>query len=76
MLSLASDSFAVAPLQVRTPIEITTRIEETTATGRRDRRRSARLSKNGTASSSTMQTVGIPTVPRMTESGHLKIRSR
>ena len=76
MFSLASDSVAVAPFQVSTPIEITTRIDATTATGRRDRRRSVRRSKNGSASSSTRQIVGIPTVPRMTESGHLKIRSR
>ena len=48
----------------------------TTATGRRDSRRSRRRSRNGSAIISTMMSVGIPTVPRITESGHLKIRSR
>src|SRR5581483_6261020 len=74
--SLASASFAVAPLYVRTPIEITVRIVITTATGRRDSLRSRRMSMNGSSSISTMMIVGIPTVPRITESGHLKIRSR
>ena len=48
----------------------------TIATGRRESRRSMRRSRNGSASSRTMQMVGIPTVPRITESGHLKIRRR
>src|SRR4051812_34365601 len=71
-----SDSFAVAPLYVRTPIEITTRIAATIATGRRSRRRSERISMNGIASSSTSSTVGRPIVPITTVFGHLKIRSR
>ena len=65
MFSLASDSVAVAPFQVSTAIEITTRIAATTATGRRVSRRSVRRSKNGSASSSTRQIVGIPTVARI-----------
>ena len=46
------------------------------ATGRRESRRSCRLSRNGSASSRISAIVGIPTVPSTTESGHLKIRSR
>ena len=61
--SLASDSFAVAPFQVRTPIEITTRIAATTATGRRDRRRSVRVSKNGSASSRMSRASGSRPCP-------------
>ena len=74
--SLPSASFAVAPFQVSVPIAITVRIVITTATGRRESRRSCRRSRNGRASIRTMMIVGIPTVPRITESGHLKIRSR
>ena len=40
----ASASFAVAPFHVSTAIETTTRIAATTATGRRDSRRSRRVS--------------------------------
>ena len=71
-----SASFAVAPLYVRMPIESTTRIDAMIATGRRERRRSARVSMNGIASSSTRQSVGIPIVPRITVGGHLKMRRR
>ena len=71
-----SASFAVAPLYVRMPIERTTRIDAMIATGRRESRRSARMSMNGIASSSTRQSVGMPIVPRITVGGHLKIRSR
>src|SRR5205823_1167733 len=46
------------------------------ATGRRDGRRSLRVSMNGTASRRTRQMVGMPIVPRTTVAGHLKIRSR
>ena len=46
------------------------------ATGRRLSRRSARMSMNGIASSSTSAIVGMPIVPRITVGGHLKIRSR
>ena len=46
------------------------------ATGRRSRRRSRRMSRNGIANSRISRIVGIPTVPRITESGHLKMRSR
>jgi hypothetical protein len=31
---------------------------------------------NGSAKSRIMRIVGMPTVPRITDSGHLKIRSR
>ena len=71
-----SDSLAVAPFQVSTPIEMTTRIAATTATGRRRIARSGRRSKNGSPISSTSSSVGTPTVPRTTVSGHLKMRSR
>ena len=47
-----------------------------TAIGRRDSRRSRRMSTNGITRARISRIVGIPTVPRMTEFGHLKIRSR
>ena len=74
--SVPSASFAVAPLYVSSPMERTTRIDATIATGRRERRRSARTSMNGIASSRTSAIVGIPIVPSSTDGGHLKIRSR
>ena len=43
-LSAPSDSFAIAPFQVSTPIEITTSTAATIATGRRSSRRSRRRS--------------------------------
>ena len=43
---------------------------------RPERRLSRRRSMNGTANSRIIRIVGIPTVPRITDSGHLKIRSR
>jgi len=46
------------------------------ATGRRLSLRSRRTSKNGRAIRRMRQIVGIPTVARITDSGHLKIRSR
>src|SRR6476660_8088460 len=70
LTSLGSDSRAVAPLYVSTPIESATRTAATTATGRRRRRRSERRSMNGSASSRIKQIVGIPTVPSTTELGH------
>ncbi len=48
----------------------------TITTGRRDSRRSVLRSMNGSARSRIRAIVGIPTVARITESGHLKIRSR
>jgi hypothetical protein len=57
-------------------MEITTRIAATSATGRRLIRRSSRLSTNGSEIKRTRQIVGTPIVPRMTVSGHLKIRRR
>ena len=71
-----SDSFAVAPFQVRTPIERMTRIAATNATGRRRIARSGRRSKNGSPIRSTSRIVGTPTVPSTTVSGHLKMRRR
>ena len=47
-----------------------------TATGRRVSRRSMRRSRNGSRIAMISMIVGIPTVPRITEFGHLKIRSR
>ena len=44
MISDPSASFAVAPFQVSTPIEMTTRIAATIATGRLPSRRSGRRS--------------------------------
>ncbi len=58
------------------PIEAMTISETTTATGRRAIRRSRRRSRKGSANRRIIRIVGIPTVPRMTDSGHLKIRSR
>src|SRR5881275_1306032 len=45
-------------------------------TGRRSSRRSRRRSRNGSMIRMIRRMVGIPTVPRMTVFGHLKIRSR
>ena len=75
-VSEPSASFAVAPFQVSTPIEMTTRIAATNATGRRRTARSGRRSKNGSPIRSTSRSVGTPTVPSTTVSGHLKMRSR
>jgi hypothetical protein len=61
---------------VSVPIEITTSTAETTATGRRESRRSMRVSTNGRANMMISRIVGIPTVARITDSGHLKILSR
>ena len=72
----ASASFAVAPFHVSTPIERTVSTAATIATGRRDGRRSRRTSMNGNASRRMSAIVGTPTVPRNTDSGHLKMRSR
>ncbi len=58
------------------PIERMTRTLATIATGRFNGRRSERVSRNGIESSSRSRIVGMPTVPRKTEAGHLKIRSR
>ena len=55
---------------------MTTRIAATIATGRRESRRSARTSMNGSASRMISSTVGKPTVPITTVGGHLKMRSR
>ena len=74
--SSGSGSSAVAPLYVRTPIEAIVSSAATIATGRRSGRRSRLLSRNGNASSRMSAIVGMPTVPRTTDSGHLKIRSR
>ena len=59
-----------------TPIEITVSAAATTATGRRESRRSMRVSTNGSTSRMISKIVGIPTVARITVAGHLKIRSR
>ncbi len=52
------------------------RMAAITAIGRRESLRSRRLSMNGTTRSRMSAIVGMPTVPSMTDSGHLKIRSR
>ena len=57
-------------------MEAITSSAATTATGLRMRRRSRRRSKKGTRIRMIRRIVGIPTVARMTDSGHLKIRSR
>ena len=75
-VSEPSASFAVAPFQVRTPIEMTTRMAATKATGRRRMARSGRRSKNGSPMRRMRQSVGTPTVPSTTVSGHLKMRRR
>ena len=54
-----------------------TRSAATIATGRRDGRRSrAQVDERQRDQQDQSRIVGIPTVPRMTDSGHLKIRSR
>jgi hypothetical protein len=58
------------------PIEAIVSSAATIATGLRIGLRSRRTSMNGSASSSRIRTVGMPTVPRITVSGHLKIRRR
>jgi hypothetical protein len=63
-------------LYVSTPIEMTTSTVVTIATGRRRSERSRRRSTNGITSARMISSVGMPTVPRITDSGHLKIRSR
>src|SRR5919202_6000570 len=69
LTSLGSDSRAVAPLYVSTPIESATSTAATIATGRRSSLRSRRRSMNGITSSRIRRIVGMPTVPRMTEFG-------
>ena len=76
LTSLAIASSAVAPLYVSAPIARTVSAAPTTATGRLESRRSVRRSMNGSTSSRIRQIVGMPTVARITDSGHLKIRSR
>ena len=61
---------------MRIPIEKIVSTAAAIATGRRSGCRSARVSKNGSAIRMISRIVGIPTVPRITEFGHLKIRSR
>ena len=72
----ASASLAVAPFHVSTPMETIVRTAATIATGRAEGRRTRRRSRNGSPISRTSAIVGTPIVPRNTDSGHLKIRSR
>ena len=72
----ASASLAVAPFQVRIPIERIVSTAATIATGRLSGCRSARTSMNGIEISRISRIVGIPTVPSTTDDGHLKIRRR
>ena len=72
----ASASFAVAPFHVSTPIERIVRTAATIATGRADGLPLEPAVEERQHDQEDEAIVGTPTVPRKTDSGHLKIRSR
>ena len=75
--SEASASFAVAPFHVSTPIET---IDEHRGDDRdrppREPPLAAQVDERQRDAAASSAIVGTPTVPRNTDSGHLKIRSR